>query len=94
MSHIGELEEWLADLPDSYVSRVDVDPKFSHQTLVPYCVTFTADLSVKDKGKLGFSIAIDQTMLEYTPRVQDTFPLCSRLIVEVVETLEAFVETI
>ncbi len=32
--HIDELEEWLADLPNSYISRVDVDPKFSYQTIV------------------------------------------------------------
>ena len=61
---------------------------------LPYFVTFTADLSVKNKGKLGFSIAIDETMLDYTPRVQDTFAMCSRLILAVVETLEAFVETV
>jgi len=60
----------------------------------PYYVTFTADLSIKNKGKLRFGIAIEETMLEYTPGVQDTFSVCSRLILEVVETLEAFVETV
>ena len=60
----------------------------------PYYVTFTSDLSVRNEGKLFFSIAIDETMIEYTPRVQDTFSICSRTILDVVQSLEAFVETI
>jgi hypothetical protein len=51
-------------------------------------------LSVKNKGKLFFSIAIDETVLEHTPRVKDTFSVCSGYVMEVVETLEFFVETI
>jgi hypothetical protein len=61
---------------------------------LPYYVTFTADLSIKNKGKLAFDIQIDEAMLAYTPRVKDTFSICSRLVLEVVETLEAFTETI
>lgn len=61
---------------------------------LPYYVTFTADLNVKNKGQLAFSIAIDEAMLDYTPRVQDTFSICSRHILRIVETLEAFSETI
>jgi hypothetical protein len=61
---------------------------------LPYYVTFASNLSVKDKGKLFFSIAIDETMFEYAPRVQDSFSIYSRMILEVVESLEAFVETI
>jgi hypothetical protein len=60
----------------------------------PYYVTFTADLSVKNKGQLFFSIAIDETVLEHTPRVKDTLSVCSGYVAEVVETLEAFSETI
>jgi hypothetical protein len=58
---------------------------------LPYYVTFTADLSVKNKGKLVFDIEIDETVLEYTPRIQGTFFTCSRMVLEVVQSLEAFV---
>jgi hypothetical protein len=61
---------------------------------LPYYVTFATNLSVKDKGKLFFSIAIDETLFAGAPGVQDTFSMHSRMILEVVQSLEAFVETI
>ena len=61
---------------------------------LPYHVTFTADLNVKNKGELHFDIAIDETVLAHTPRVEDTFSTCSRMVSEVVQSLENFVETI
>ncbi len=60
----------------------------------PYRVTFASNLSVKDKGKLFFSIAIDEAMFEGAPRIQDTFSIYLPMILEVVQSLEAFVETI
>lgn len=60
----------------------------------PYYVTFDSGLSVKNEGKLFLSIAIDDTVLEHTPRVKDTLSVCSRYVVEVVETLEAFVKKV
>ena len=32
--HIEELEKRLADLPNSYISRVEIDPEFRYQTLI------------------------------------------------------------
>jgi hypothetical protein len=32
--HIGELEAWISALPDAYISRIEIDPQSSNQTLV------------------------------------------------------------
>jgi len=60
----------------------------------PYYVDFLYDLNIKDKGNLSLDITFDDTLIDYAPRVDGTLSIYSRFIVEVVKTLEAFVETV
>ncbi len=60
----------------------------------PYYITFPPNVKVRDKGNLFFEVSFDETVIEYGPRVKDTLRIYSRFILQVIETLEAFIETI
>ena len=60
----------------------------------PYFIDFEYDLDIKNKGKLSLSIGLDQAMISYAPGVKGLLPIYARFVFEVIETLEAFIETI
>ncbi len=60
----------------------------------PYYITFPEHINIKEHGELLFEVSFDQAAVEDAPSVNATFGIYTQCIIEVVEALEAFVETI
>lgn len=60
----------------------------------PYYIDFKYELNIKNKGKLTLNITFDNTLIEYAPRVEGTLSIYSRFILQIVETLESFLQTV